>query len=706
MASKEQIQTRINLADVQHEERKDNVQETLAFLRNDFSDVQESDYSDAVTLAPNFMMATKRRVLAQLYPGNPIFYARPRQRGFEGRARAISSLLEYYWDEIEAEDVMRDVIDDALTYGFGCVKTGYGRLQSHIDLSENEEEASERIQAELFDFMERNPVKVDKNQNHELDIQVKTQFLEEVTLLTHPDAALIIPAVENNIEEHALLLEEEKDFPVKTTGEPSSDWPFMERVSPDVFWDPMVTNPRKSAYVIHRIQRRLTDVKDDPLYKNTRDLQPDAFDDYSERIHDNSEDPIPQELALVTIYEIWDARDRTVGTWGRGHDKPLRTPTEEGWPSFIPGFPFHWFSITDLPGEFPAPPVMEYLKFAQRSLMRLYSELMTHSDRSSTKYIGHEDLIPETETKESLEDKLAGASDGIVIWGQSGQPIVQPLQLAQADPIKITLISLLQNVITENAGSSQTEIANTETATAASITATQVNILVADALAKVEKLQVSCAKDFLGLVRQFGPQDQTFRVIGPEGEEWVDYNINDVQASWQVQVEMPTPEQGERQKQNFLSLFNLFMPFLDPVGKKALVLDGLRNFGVKNVTRYLEDPPTEVIAHVELEHIFMSSGQMVEPREGEAHDEHLKLHMPFMQQLQQANAPQGQQGQQGQPPDEQAQQIMQLVQQHIENTQALKQEQGQPQGRRTKIAAPTGNPGRTESILSNQERGT
>ena len=134
MASKEQIQTRINLADVQHEERKDNVQETLAFLRNDFSDVQESDYSDAVTLAPNFMMATKRRVLAQLYPGNPIFYARPRQRGFEGRARAISSLLEYYWDEIEAEDVMRDVIDDALTYGFGCVKTGYGRLQSHIDL--------------------------------------------------------------------------------------------------------------------------------------------------------------------------------------------------------------------------------------------------------------------------------------------------------------------------------------------------------------------------------------------------------------------------------------------------------------------------------------------------------------------------------------------------------------------------------------------
>jgi hypothetical protein len=225
----------------------------------------------------------------------------------------------------------------------------------------------------------------------------------------------------------------------------------------------------------------------------------------------------------------------------------------------------------------------------------------------------------------------------------------------------------------------------------------------------VEKLQVSCAKDFLGLVRQFGPQDQTFRVIGPEGEEWVDYNINDVQAAWQVQVEMPTPEQGERQKQNFLSLFNLFMPFLDPVGKKALVLDGLRNFGVKNVTRYLEDPPTEVIAHVELEHIFMSSGQMVEPREGEAHDEHLKLHVPFMQQLQQANAPQGQQGQQGQPPDEQAQQAqqaMQLVQQHIENTQALKQEQGQPQGRRTKIAAPTGNPGRTESILSNQERGT
>ena len=36
----------------------------------------------------------------------------------------------------------------------------------------------------------------------------------------------------------------------------------------------------------------------------------------------------------------------------------------------------------------------------------------------------------------------------------------------------------------------------------------------------------------------------------------------------------------------------------------------------------------------------------------------------------------------------------------------LRTAQGQPQGRRTKVAAPTGNPGRTESILSNQSQGT
>ena len=714
MATKEQIQTRIQLTDVQYESRQKDVQETLRFLRNDFRDVTEADETQVNTLAPNFMMATKRQVLAQLYPGDPKFYCRPRKRGFEDRGRAVSALLEYYWKEIDAETVMRGAIDDGLTYGFGCVKVGFGRLQSHVDMTEEEPEAIERVQRDLFDFMERNPVPIEENQRHEVDIEFKTQFIQQPELAQHPEAELIIPDILSNIEEHQKMIDEKKDYPVNAQGDPSPDWPFMERVTPDIFWDPMVDDPKKSAYVIHRIQRRLLDVKSDPLYKNTKDLEPDAYNEYSEALKENDESEIPEELALVTIYEIWDARDRTVGTYARGQDKPLRAATKEAWPEFIAGFPFHWFAITEISGEYPAPGVMEYLKFAQRALMRLYSELMTHSDRSATKYTGNKDAIADDETKEEIESKLAGATDGIVLWSQSGQPVITPVQSAQVDPSKIAVIGMIKGTISENAGVSLSEIADTSTATAASIATSGINTLVADALSKVEKMQSSCAKDVVGMVRQFGPKEQLFRVVGPYGDGWEEYTINDVQAGWQIDVEMPTPEQGEREKQNWMSLFNLLVSEMDPVGKREFILDGLRIFGVKNVSRFIEDPPIEVVAHVELEHAMMSMGNPVDPREGEDHDEHLKLHMPRLQELgqqqqmaqqqEQAQAQTGEpQPQQQQPPENPE---VQLLQTHIQQTEELRTAQGQPQGRRTKVASPTGNPGRTESILSNQSQGT
>ena len=119
--TKEQILSRFSLVERQRESRKSRVKETLRMLANDFGSTSQSDGTVVNLLAPNFIMSTRRRLIAQLYPSNPTFNCTPRVRGFEGRAKVVSSLLDYYWRELNVLDVMRRVIDDTLIYGYGVV---------------------------------------------------------------------------------------------------------------------------------------------------------------------------------------------------------------------------------------------------------------------------------------------------------------------------------------------------------------------------------------------------------------------------------------------------------------------------------------------------------------------------------------------------------------------------------------------------------
>ena len=135
--TREQVQARITLAKMQREERRESVKETIQMLNNDFGTTSQSDGSVVNLLAPNFIMSTRRRLIAQLYPADPKFLCRPRVRGFEGRAAAVASLLEYYWRELKVKEVRRRVIDDTLKYGYGIAKIGMGSLKTGIRDSED-----------------------------------------------------------------------------------------------------------------------------------------------------------------------------------------------------------------------------------------------------------------------------------------------------------------------------------------------------------------------------------------------------------------------------------------------------------------------------------------------------------------------------------------------------------------------------------------
>ena len=736
--TREQVQARITLAKMQREERRESVKETIQMLNNDFGTTSQSDGSVVNLLAPNFVMSTRRRLIAQLYPADPKFLCRPRVRGFEGRAAALASLLEYYWRELKVKEVMRRVIDDTLIYGYGIAKIGMGSLETGIRDSEDEEEALDRIGKENELLLRGEEVEVRPEDLHEIDLQLHLQVMQDPNFLEVENITVIIENFNEHLAQHEEYLNNPvPSFPTVAGKGPSYDWPFIESVGPDVFWDPMVINPQDSSYVVHCIKKRVSDVKDDPLYKGTADLTADSYnDDEFQAYHSFNNDMedvtyVPDELGTITLYEMWDANTKTVSTWVESKPDPIRAPDSEAWPAYIAGFPFEWLTFTDMPGESHGPGILEYLKWPQKFLMRIYSELATHSDRSGVKFEIDENRLSQRETQDSIEAKLADPTSHVALFVQEAGAINQ-IHPAMVDPTKLTLVNLLQNVINENSGISaeMRGIGGSETATQASIMASAANILIMDAVDRLSRFQEKTAAITLGVIRQWGPDDQVFRVVTPHGEQWLNYNINDVQAEWQVEVDMPSPFQNEREKQEWLNMFHMFSPIMDPNGRQQFMLDGMRLFGIKQPQLYAESPSVEAQSNIQSENELFLLGQPKQATQGEDHEDHIQGHSMAVQQWQEAVNQMVQQIMMQNPslqesPDAEQfiqQSIMQdpngqrfvmatqIAQQHIQEHQQLMQDTGtegkQGSRRRQSVPYPTGNVGRTESILSNQKQGT
>jgi len=731
--TKEQVLSRIDLVEKQRESRKSRVKETLRMLANDFGSTSQSDGSVVNLLAPNFIMSTRRRLIAQLYPSNPTFNCTPRVRGFEGRAKVISSLLDYYWRELNVLDVMRRLIDDTLIYGYGVVKIGMGSFITGNKTTETEEEAMIRISEEHEAFLSGESVKVDINDTHELDLEAHMQILNNPSLLEHPDGSTILFNMNEHVEEHQEYLEDPTpDFPTEVGLGPSYDWPFMESVGPDVYWDPMVINPQDSSYIVHHVKKRLLDIKDDPLYKNTQNLNADSYNEEEFELSGIQEEDntyIPDELAVVTLYEIWDAKTKKVSTYAKGQEEPIRSPSGDVWPDHIQGFPFEWLVFTEVSGETHGPGILEYIKWPQKFLMRLYSELATHSDRSSVKFEIDENRLSPRETHSSVESKLAEPTSHVGIFTTDG-PAINTIIPPPIDQSKLMLIQLLQGVIFENSivSSNVGGVSTSETATQASILASAANINIGDMVERLNRMQAKVANKLLGIVREYGPEKQVFYIVTPNGQEWLNYNINDVQASWQVEVDMPSPFESQTAKQEWLNMFHVFSPIMDPVGRQNFMLEGMKRFGIKNTELYVDTPSVETQSNIHSENSLLNLGQAVQATQGEEHVEHIeghsmaiqewsKLVMQIMEQMVQAN-PELQNN-----PDEEmvmglvmqdenarkAVTATQLAQKHIEEHQQLMQNEGlegDPTRRRQAVPFPTGNVGRTESIMTNQQQGT
>ena len=171
-----------------------------------------------------------------------------------------------------------------------------------------------------------------------------------------------------------------------------------KRIDPDfVLKDPMSMDPdlKDARWIAIKWQRQLSEVKEDPNFKNIGDLQPNGtviFDKITHKIKfvtgdrtaGQPEHNAPEKWAeAVEGYDIWDKKNKKIYTLVLTHDKFLRE--EDGWPLEYTGngFPVDvlWYNYNPSKG-YPLADTGLYLS-KQKALNFLESLMIDHADISS-----------------------------------------------------------------------------------------------------------------------------------------------------------------------------------------------------------------------------------------------------------------------------------------------------------------------------------
>lgn len=245
----------------------------------------------------NIVFGICRALIPQVYFKAPKVMVRPRPGAPQEYTRrmAAAKILEstdtYLINQMGLKKTLKLSILDALLYNVGILKVGYHSVFSEFSVGPSAE-TQEVLQA--VSELTGEPATLPERDEEETEAYYKYSYHE----LVKPDQ------------------------------------PWVLRVSPKDFVVPVGTkNIAEAPWCAFRFVKRLDEVKLSPVYKNTKDLRPNA----TLRIDgENFESPTEYRQTggqpdddYVECWEIWDKRDATIRVVADGHDSFLRDEEHE-----------------------------------------------------------------------------------------------------------------------------------------------------------------------------------------------------------------------------------------------------------------------------------------------------------------------------------------------------------------------------------------
>lgn len=177
----------------------------------------------------NMVYTTAKNIVPTLYFRNPKILAFPKRKVDEASAPVASSLLNYYFDELDLKRTNQQIILDSYLLGMGVCKIGYA-TQFGMDIPD-EGEKKRREKSKLDSLLEQVGVKKPKK-------------------------------------------EEEKKQNVELEETITAENPYVTWISPfDFFMDPRATSIYNAQWVGQKMVKSLDEVKKNKNFKNTDKLE-------------------------------------------------------------------------------------------------------------------------------------------------------------------------------------------------------------------------------------------------------------------------------------------------------------------------------------------------------------------------------------------------------------------------------------------------
>lgn len=472
---------------------------------------------------PNLIAATGDAMISQLCVPTPYITVKPRRMQYVDVAPMVETVDNHLLNDLRVRQHLEEAIASAFMFGKGIIKVGYDSMWGwdgdlHLGFMGNDG-------ASLTQF--------DKKGN-------QIEF-----------------------------------------GSAKPGMPWVENVLPHDFIVPWGTKDLQSApWCAHRTIRHIDDLKADPKYQNTRNLEPtlsmeDWVKSYTSvvkayRAGKTMGAPSGEgDIEYVELWEIHDVRTHKVLVIATGHDKFLREDVDS---LQVGGLPFVAISFVSRVRNFWVTPDAFYLRDTQdeRSDIALQNKKQRRASVAKTMY--EEDAFDQDEIV-----KLTSAEVGAMVKVKAGHALADAV-FNMTPYNNQQLWAEAQNVErdaekTVGFGSNQLgdyDSSSRRTATEAAVVNQNAGLRMGRRQSAVKDAYTEIIQKVNAIIFQFWALPQEVQVIGQDGiQQWRRFTGDGIKGDYKIDIGF-SDDAGEsrkgRQQMAMMALQAIGQPFIDPAG--------------------------------------------------------------------------------------------------------------------------------------------
>lgn len=522
------------------------------------------------------------RITASLTTADPKLIVQARSEEEAPYADTAEAILNYWWQTHDFHNAIKLAQKDSIIVGHGWAKVEW-RVE-HETEPIPQEIVEARVGAEIARYL------------RQLE---ETPEIEPI--YGNPDD--IRTRIEKEAKQNPQLVHYEEN-------------PVVRRISPfDMYVDPEATSLNDASWICERIWEPLTEVRRNPLYKQTArnavDVQGYSIgSEEAERGSDpryrtaRTETGDTSERAL--IYEYHDLLE---GTWCRYASEAtryLQEPQPEPLKDSPIPHPYEMFRYSELPDDFYPAGEVQYLLGLQAEYNITRTDLLQHREQQSAKYlVNREMLTPDVQQK--LQDPTPGV---IVPLDLTQNNLANAVVALQQPPIAVDAYRVedsidrnMEDISASTEFDSGHSNADRRTATEANLIASAGTSRAALRKAETQKCAARIGQRILTLAQLYLQAEGVARITDELGGiRWATYSREKIQGQFDFSIKHGSmqPIDDNAQQQQALILAQTLSPLVkmnpqtgqpEPVVDPAMLATKiLRAFGEDHPERFLTQP--------------------------------------------------------------------------------------------------------------------